>query len=75
MSIKRLINRMLNPKVNKSGCMYLLHKSQVIRSRIGDESYIDTSWFCTKLQKRITKRYCHDCQVYKPLDYKNESIR
>jgi hypothetical protein len=75
-SIRTLNHRMLNPNLRKAQCTFLIHTSRLIRARTNDEeNYTDTYYFCTYLKKRIVKKYCINCQCYKPLINKeNESI-
>jgi len=51
-----------------TSCLYLIRHSRLIKSSLPDEnnrSYIDNYFTCTKLQKRISKRHCANCVMYK----------
>ena len=69
LSIRTLIDRMNNPPKPKLQCCYLIHKCQLIRGFSGDkeESYTDSHYECNKMKKRIDKKYCLNCKLYKPI--------
>jgi hypothetical protein len=77
-SIKSLFARKQNPELFKShsACIYLIHVSQLIKNRSGDNaSYSDSYFKCTKLDKRITKKHCTGCKLYlKPNAIEHEHI-
>ena len=49
----------------KSVCKNLIRKSQLIKDHTGGgNTYTDSYYFCTKLQRRITKKHCKNCSLY-----------
>jgi hypothetical protein len=75
-TIKHLKDRLYNPKLYqpRTACLYIIHCSQLIRntSEPNSEGYIDNFYKCTKLGKKIKKRQCMNCKLYKPLDNGNK---
>jgi hypothetical protein len=67
-SIRTLVDRMVNPAPKrKSQCVYLCHVSQLVKDFTGSgDSYTNNYWECNKLHKRISKRHCMNCTMYKP---------
>ena len=60
--------RQLRP-TRRTVCLSLVHKSQLIKNHSdGSDAYVDSFYFCNHFQKKITKKYCHNCTFYKPLD-------
>jgi YHS domain-containing protein len=52
----------------KSVCEYLSKVSQLIKDHTGENSsYTDTYYFCSQLKKRITKKHCKNCKLYKSI--------
>ena len=49
-------------------CIHLKRFSQIIKDVTGSKNnYIDTYYFCSEMKKRITKKTCNKCKLYKPL--------
>ena len=47
----------------KPDCTYFRYVSQLIR---GKGNYIDSHYFCSLLQIKISKKQCTECAKYKP---------
>jgi len=64
-SIRTLMQKKNEPK-REGQCLYLIRVSQLIKDTTGSgQSYSDTYLECTKLKKRITKKHCRNCVMYK----------
>ena len=49
-------------------CLHLNRVSKLIKDTTGSgNTYTDTYYQCSKLQKRITRKHCRTCVFYKPL--------
>jgi hypothetical protein len=66
-SIRTLQAKMQNtPAPRTIKCIHFVHKSVVIKSHSEPgESYIDSHDYCNAMTKRIHKRTCHTCLLYK----------
>jgi hypothetical protein len=57
-------------KTGKGVCKFLTRPSQKIKDITGSGfDTIDTYYYCTELKRRITKKTCHNCQLYKPFTF------
>lgn len=57
------------PPKRRPSCLYISHKSQLIKPRTNDdEAYLDSFYWCGIMKKRIMRRTCKDCKNYKALD-------
>jgi hypothetical protein len=65
-----ILNLRQNKPTRRKVCLYLRHVSQLIKSTTGDvsENYIDSHYECSHFKKSITRKYCHNCTFYKPVD-------
>jgi len=57
-------------KTGKGICKFLTRPSQKIKDITGQgQDYVDTFYYCTEMKKRITKKVCHNCKLYKPFTF------
>lgn len=62
------VQKFIKPK--KTPCQHLVRPSRLIKDNTGcGNDYIDTFFYCTELRKRITKKHCKDCKLYKAMRY------
>jgi len=58
-------------KTKNNVCEYYTKVSQLIKDKTGSgEDYIDSYNFCSQLKILITKKKCHLCKLYSPLNNK-----